>query len=68
MIASRVLLRAPLAAVARRTAATGSLRSATRAYSSQASSGGSGIGSTLAIALVAAGAGAAGYHFYAQDN
>ncbi|KAF8931054.1 heme peroxidase [Dissophora ornata] len=68
MIASRVLLRAPLAAVARRVATTSSVRVASRAYSSQASSGGSGIGSSLVIAALSTGVGAAGYHLYLENE
>lgn len=68
MLASRVLLRAPLATVARRAAAISSTRVVARAYSSQASSGGSRIGSTLAIAAIAAAAGAGGYHFYLENE
>ncbi|KAF9087326.1 heme peroxidase [Mortierella sp. AD031] len=69
MIASRILLRSPLATVARRAAAVSSVRvtATARAYSSQASSGG-GAGSTIIIAALAAGAGAAGYHFYAESQ
>ncbi|KAF9977377.1 heme peroxidase [Modicella reniformis] len=71
---SRILLRAsPLTAVARRAivpAAAASRFSAVRAYTAQSQGGGGGGGmvSTLLIATIAAGAGAAGYHFYAQGD
>ncbi|KAG0254972.1 heme peroxidase [Mortierella polycephala] len=69
MFASRVLLRAPLAAVARRAAFTSSVRvAATRAYSSQGAAPSGGAGKAIAIALLSAGAGAGGYHFYSQNE
>ncbi|KAF9095419.1 heme peroxidase [Mortierella sp. AM989] len=68
MIASRVLLRAPLAAVARRAATTTSVRFAARSYSSQASAPSGGFGSKLVFAALGAGAGAAGYHFYLEGE
>ncbi|KAK3806711.1 MAG: heme peroxidase [Benniella sp.] len=68
MLASRALLRAPLASVARRAATISSTRVAARAYSSQASSGGSGFGSSLIVAAIAAGVGAGGYHFYLESQ
>lgn len=68
MIASRVLLRSPLATVARRAVAVSSVRAtAVRSYSSQAAPSG-GAGKSLFIAALAAGAGAAGYHFYAESQ
>ncbi|KAF9182079.1 heme peroxidase [Haplosporangium sp. Z 27] len=68
MIASRVLLRAPLAAVARRAVTTSSVRAATRAYSSQAAAPSGGFGSKLVFAAIGAGAGAGAYHFYLQNE
>jgi hypothetical protein len=68
MIASRVLLRSPLATVARRAVAVSSVRAtAVRSYSSQAAPSG-GAGKSLVIAALAAGAGAAGYHYYAESQ
>lgn len=69
MIASRVLLRSPLATVARRAVAVSSVRAnAVRSYSSQAAPSSGGAGKSLVIAALAAGAGAAGYHFYAESQ
>ncbi|KAF9924184.1 heme peroxidase [Linnemannia zychae] len=67
MIASRVLLRSPLASVARRAVAVQTFRNTARAYSSQAAPSG-GAGKTLFVAALAAGAGAAGYRFYLEGQ
>ncbi|KAG0060057.1 hypothetical protein BGZ90_004181, partial [Linnemannia elongata] len=69
MIASRVLLRSPLATVARRAVAISSVRAtAARSYSSQAAPSSGGAGKSLVFAALGAGAGAAGYHFYAESQ
>ncbi|KAF9432957.1 heme peroxidase [Entomortierella beljakovae] len=70
--ASRILLRSStLTAVARRAAfvsAAAPRVTTSRTFASQAqSSGGGGGGSGIIYALIGAGAGAAGYHFYAAD-
>lgn len=53
--------------LARRAAISAAPRISARAYSAQASSSG-GAGKTLFVAALAAGAGAAGYHFYADNQ
>jgi len=53
--------------LARRAAISAAPRISARAYSAQASSSG-GAGKTLFVAALAAGAGAAGYHFYADSQ